>query len=145
MEKLENTAQQHLPRLRELFGSALQENVSLSGYTTARVGGPVQALLTVQTASELEHAVNHLWELGAPFIVLGSGSNVLVSDAGFPAVVILNRARRIQISVPPSEDSPPLTTTVPTVHHSPLTTHHSPLTAARMAAPLATHHHPAEH
>ena len=107
MEKLENTAQQHLPRLRELFGSALQENVSLSGYTTARVGGPVQALLTVQTASELEHAVNHLWELGAPFIVLGSGSNVLVSDAGFPAVVILNRARRIQIDALPSEDSLP--------------------------------------
>jgi UDP-N-acetylmuramate dehydrogenase len=91
--------------LRETFGSALQENVSLANYTTARTGGPVEALLPVHSAEELEKAGRTLWDLHMPFIVLGSGSNVLVSDSGLPGVVILNRARNIKIDVrsePPS-------------------------------------------
>ena len=32
-----------------------------------------------------------------PFLLLGSGSNILVSDAGIRGVVILNRARTIKI------------------------------------------------
>ena len=89
-----------LQHLRKLFGSALQEHVSLANYTTARAGGPVDALLPVNSAVELEHAAAHLWEIGMPFVVLGSGSNVLVSDAGLPGVVLLNRARAVKFDIP---------------------------------------------
>ncbi len=94
-----------LPRLRELFGEALQENAVLANYTTAHVGGPADALLPVHTAAELERAARLLWELDVPFILLGSGSNVLVSDSGFRGVVVVNRARNHKIDLhhePPS-------------------------------------------
>ncbi len=86
-----------LSALRDAFGSALQEHVSLSNYTTARAGGPVDALIPANSAAELERAGRLLWDLEVPFWVLGSGSNVLVSDDGLRGVVILNRARNIKI------------------------------------------------
>ena len=64
--------------LRAAFGDALQVNASLAGYTTARVGGPADALLVASSAAELEQIARRLWELDVPFYVLGYGSNVLV-------------------------------------------------------------------
>lgn len=83
--------------LREAFGIRLQVNASLAGYTTARVGGAADALLSARTAGELEQTARQLWEMGIPFLILGAGSNVLVSDSGVRGVVLLNRARSIQI------------------------------------------------
>ncbi len=88
-----------IARLREVFGEALQENAVLANYTTAHVGGPAAALLPVHTAVELERAACALWEIGTPFFVLGSGSNVLVSDDGYAGVVVVNRARNIKIDL----------------------------------------------
>ncbi len=86
-----------LDALRAAFGDALQVNASMAAHTTARVGGPADALITANSAGDLEHAARRLWELGVPFLVLGYGSNVLVSDQGLRGVVVLNRARAIQI------------------------------------------------
>jgi len=88
-----------LSRLREAFGEKLQENVVLANYTTARVGGPAAALLPVHTMAELELAARMLWEMEIPFFILGSGSNVLVSDEGYPGVVVINRARNVKIDL----------------------------------------------
>ncbi len=94
-----------LPKLRQQFGSALQENVSLRNYTTARVGGTVQALLPTNSTAELEKAVRALWSEDVPFWILGSGSNVLVSDQGLPGVVVLNHAHNVKIDARSPEPS----------------------------------------
>lgn len=86
-----------IKELREQFGERLQENVRLANYTAARVGGPADGLLVVNSADELEKAVTTLWELKAPFLILGGGANVLVSDHGYKGIVILNRAHTIKI------------------------------------------------
>ncbi|MBE0699872.1 MAG: UDP-N-acetylmuramate dehydrogenase [Anaerolineaceae bacterium] len=83
--------------LRAAFGAHLQVNPSLAGYTTARAGGTADALLTASSANELEEMAQRLWALGINFTLLGYGSNVLVSDDGLRGVVLLNRARAIQI------------------------------------------------
>jgi UDP-N-acetylmuramate dehydrogenase len=83
--------------IRARFGTRLQENVPLAHYTTARVGGPADALLPVNSAEELARTVEQVWELGVPYMILGGGSNVLVSDKGTRELVILNRARNIRI------------------------------------------------
>lgn len=91
--------------LRQLFGNRLQENVRLANYTAARVGGVGDALVVVYSADELERDVQSLWALQVPFIILGSGANVLISDRGVRGVTILNRAHTIRIdaqSEPPS-------------------------------------------
>jgi UDP-N-acetylmuramate dehydrogenase len=94
-----------LDQLRAEFGSQLQENVVLANYVTARIGGACPAMLIVHTARDLEKAATTLWQMDIPFYLLGSGSNVLVSDSGVDAVILLNRAHMVKIdtkSDPPS-------------------------------------------
>lgn len=86
-----------MEKIRAEFGPALQEHVVMANYTTARVGGPADALLPVHTTADLERAVRFLWEEKLPFYILGSGSNVLVSDAGYHGIVLINRARTVKI------------------------------------------------
>lgn len=86
-----------IQQLRQVFGDALQENALLANYTTARVGGPAAGLLPVHTAAEMEKAVQTLWQMELPFFLLGSGSNVLASDAGYAGVVLVNRTRNVKI------------------------------------------------
>lgn len=82
--------------LRAEFGDALQENVLLAPYTSARIGGPADLLITVGSAAELVRAITHLRGQGIDFLLLGGGSNVLVSDRGVRGVVVLNRAKAVR-------------------------------------------------
>ncbi|HEX7974819.1 MAG TPA: FAD-binding protein, partial [Anaerolineales bacterium] len=84
--------------LQEAFGERLQMGVSLARYTAARVGGPADVLLEVRSADELAQAAELLWSADLPFVVIGGGSNLLVSDAGVRGVVLLNHARRVSFA-----------------------------------------------
>lgn len=91
--------------LRDAFGEHLQENVTLANYTNVHIGGLVDALLIVHSADEMASAISKLWKLDVPYYILGSGTNVLVSEAGLHAVVVVNRAHNVRIdthSDPPS-------------------------------------------
>lgn len=88
-----------LNRLRAAFGERLQEDVSLAPYTAARVGGVAAVVVRVDSAAELAEAAGQLWTWEIPFVLLGGGSNVLVSDAGVREVVLLNRARQVRFEV----------------------------------------------
>ncbi|HAF61815.1 MAG TPA: hypothetical protein DCK95_05770 [Anaerolineaceae bacterium] len=88
---------QAMNALREKFPNRLQENVLMRNYTTIHAGGKADALLIAQDAVELEHFVRQVWELNLPLLVLGSGSNILISDKGVRGVVIINHAHNIQI------------------------------------------------
>jgi UDP-N-acetylmuramate dehydrogenase len=85
-----------LSRLRQAFGGRVQSDAPLDRYTAARLGGRADALLEVETHHELAEAVRLAWLAECPFVVLGGGSNVLVSDQGVRGLVILNRARQVR-------------------------------------------------
>lgn len=85
--------------LKDAFGERVKDAVPLGPYTASRIGGPARALLEVRSAIELEQAVTVLWGSGCPFLILGGGSNVLVSDKGVLGVVLLNRARNVQFDM----------------------------------------------
>ena len=85
--------------LQEAFGERLQENVSLAPYTSARIGGPADALVTVSSADELADTVLRLWQIDVPWVILGGGSNVLVSDRGVRGVVVLNKAKDVSFDM----------------------------------------------
>jgi UDP-N-acetylmuramate dehydrogenase len=93
-----------LSELRTIFGDRMQENAPLSGYTAARIGGPADVLVFVRKTDELVQAAGKLWKMEVPFILLGGGSNVLVSDRGVRGVVIINRARLLKFN---SQVEPP--------------------------------------
>jgi UDP-N-acetylmuramate dehydrogenase len=81
--------------LRLKFGAAVQENISLAPYTSARIGGPADVLVTVTSADELADAVKIIWDYGMPFYILGGGSNLLISDKGVRGVVVFDRAKEV--------------------------------------------------
>lgn len=85
-----------LADLRAALGEQAQENALLAPYTSARIGGPADVLVTVRSADELARAVKSCWEYNQPFHLLGAGTNLLVSDKGVRGVVILNRARAVE-------------------------------------------------
>jgi UDP-N-acetylmuramate dehydrogenase len=60
------------------------------------VGGAADALLEVTNVNELQATIEQLWELDTPFIMLGGGSNVLVSERGVREVVVLNHAKEVR-------------------------------------------------
>ena len=78
------------------FGDRVQENVSLAPYTSARIGGPADILVTANSVDELAEIMTVIWQQGLPYLILGGGSNVLVSDKGVRGVVVLNRAREVK-------------------------------------------------
>jgi UDP-N-acetylmuramate dehydrogenase len=94
-----------LSHLQAAFGERLQTNVPLARYTSARVGGPADALLVANTANDLAGIMQSLWQMNVRYWVLGGGSNVLVSDKGLRGVVVINRARQVRFNdstTPPS-------------------------------------------
>ena len=74
--------------LREECGDRVREGFSLAPLTTFRVGGPAALYLEPQSEQDLVAASRAVRETGIPSAVLGKGSNVLVSDAGFPGLVL---------------------------------------------------------
>ena len=63
-------------------------NAPLAPFTTFKVGGPADWLVTLKNAEEVRSVVQLTQEHGVPLSVLGGGSNVLVSDAGVRGVVV---------------------------------------------------------
>jgi len=61
----------------------------LSDHTTLGLGGPAAASRTARTTDELVAAVAEADAAGEPVLVLGGGSNLVVSDDGFPGTVVL--------------------------------------------------------
>jgi UDP-N-acetylmuramate dehydrogenase len=90
--------------LRQTFGARLHEQAPLARLTAARMGGPADALLEVESTQQLVDAVLLTWEYGWPYRILGGGSNILVSDSGVRGLVILNRARQVRFN---DTDEPP--------------------------------------
>lgn len=66
----------------------LREHEPLAPLTTFKVGGPARYYTLVGGAIELAEAFEYAETNKLPFYVLGGGSNVLFSDAGFPGLVI---------------------------------------------------------
>lgn len=69
-----------------------EENICLqepmAGHTTFRIGGPADCLLELENEEQLIKVQGYLNRVGNPFFVLGNGSNLLVSDAGYRGVIL---------------------------------------------------------
>jgi UDP-N-acetylmuramate dehydrogenase len=64
------------------------ENVPLAPYTTLRVGGPARWFAEAASEPDVAMAVAFARDRRLPLFVLGGGSNLLVSDGGFPGLVL---------------------------------------------------------
>ena len=77
------------------LGEKVRESISLAPYTSARIGGPADVLITAESTDELARTIKLLRKENLNYTILGGGSNVLVSDKGARGVVVLNRAKGV--------------------------------------------------
>jgi UDP-N-acetylmuramate dehydrogenase len=70
---------------------------SLGTYTTLRLGGPAGTLTVVSEPDEAVSAVRTAHAAGDSVLILAGGSNVVVSDSGFPGHVVLLRTRGVRV------------------------------------------------
>lgn len=64
------------------------KNEPMRNHTTFKTGGPAETVYLPSTAREILDTVHSAVESGIPWCVIGRGSNLLVSDRGYPGAVI---------------------------------------------------------
>jgi UDP-N-acetylmuramate dehydrogenase len=81
--------------LRERLGSRLRTGFPLAPLTSFRIGGPAALFVDAEDDGDLGAVSEVITRTDVPFAVIGKGSNVLISDEGFPGIVIrLGKAYR---------------------------------------------------
>ena len=72
------------------------ENISLAPFTTFGIGGPARWFGAATNEDEIAETTEWARGRGIPLFVLGGGSNLLVSDGGFPGLVLHITLRGIE-------------------------------------------------
>src|SRR3989344_2788972 len=75
----------------------IQENTPLAQYTNWRTGGPADFFAEVVSLDDLIESLEFARTKKIPSVVIGGGTNILVSDAGFRGLVIRNKMNTINI------------------------------------------------
>lgn len=74
-----------------------KRDVPLAQYTSLKLGGPARHLLKATTRSEIADALAWAKDAGERVGVLGGGSNLVISDEGFPGLVLRVATRGIKL------------------------------------------------
>lgn len=83
-------------RLADAFGSErVRPEEPLRDYTTFRVGGPAEWMVETRSSEEIVVAMRLARDAGVRVVLLGGGSNMLVSDAGVRGLVLRSRGGAI--------------------------------------------------
>ena len=67
----------------------------LAGYTTLGLGGPARDFVSADTEQGLIDAVRSADQAAEPVLLIGGGSNLVISDEGFPGTVVHVNTRGI--------------------------------------------------
>jgi UDP-N-acetylmuramate dehydrogenase len=92
MRSYEETQQ----RLAQISDLSITEDAPLSRYTRFGIGGPADLYVEAPGESSFIAALEVARESALPYVVIGGGTNLIVSDAGFPGVVLRYTARDIR-------------------------------------------------
>ena len=87
----------------ELPELLILENEPMSKHTSFRIGGPVRALVQPQSAAEVAAVCRLLRDAGVKPLILGNGTNLLVTDAPLNRVAV-QFGERMSAIVPEGED-----------------------------------------
>ena len=80
--------EQFFTQLKQMMGDGeVLTGEPMSRHTTFRVGGPADVLVR-PTVEQLAWVLGLCREYGEPYTLIGNGSNLLVSDAGYRGVII---------------------------------------------------------
>ena len=77
-----------LDQTAQALGCPLRVDEPMARHTTFQIGGPADRFLIVENAAQLQGLLSCLRQAGIPYLVLGKGSNLLVSDKGIRGAVL---------------------------------------------------------
>lgn len=83
-------------RLSNLSNLAISRGTLLSRHTRFGIGGPAEVYAETSDEQSFIHAFQIARSAGANFSVIGDGTNLIVSDAGFPGIVLRFTAGAIE-------------------------------------------------
>lgn len=64
------------------------QNVDMREYTSFKAGGCAAEMVIVDTVEELQDVLKEIHKVGRKWLMLGNGSNTLISDKGFDGLVV---------------------------------------------------------
>lgn len=70
------------------FNIEYKQDVPMSEHTSFKIGGNADCLITVKNTDELKTVISVCRECNVPYMLIGNGSNLLVSDNGIKGAVI---------------------------------------------------------
>jgi UDP-N-acetylmuramate dehydrogenase len=80
---------------REAVGQTLRHRVSLRRHSSFRIGGTADYFFSAQSLKELRSCLLFVRERALPYYVIGAGTNILFSDAGFRGLILKNEVKGI--------------------------------------------------
>jgi UDP-N-acetylmuramate dehydrogenase len=74
---------------------ALKRNYSLKDLTTFKIGGKADLFFVAETKEAMQEAVKYAQAQKLPVLLIGGGSNLVISDQGVEGLVILNSIKNL--------------------------------------------------
>ncbi len=93
--------------LAALVSHPVKWNCLLNQYTSFSIGGPADAVVTVDRMEELPHLLGFFIKEKMQWQIIGRGTNLLVKDSGFPGVILIlgKKYRGISFSSDDNQDN----------------------------------------
>lgn len=90
----------------DLFKSMAKRNVDLSQFTTYKVGGTAALHMMISSSDDLYRVSAVLAEVELPILVIGRGSNLLISDSGFKGLALTIGGLADYVDLPNRDEEP---------------------------------------
>ena len=90
----------------DLFSAKAKRNVDLAQFTTYKVGGTAALHMMVSSIDDLYLVSAVLAEVELPILVIGRGSNLLISDTGFKGLAITMNGLADYVDLPNRDEEP---------------------------------------
>jgi UDP-N-acetylmuramate dehydrogenase len=84
--------------IQRRIGTKTSRDEPLARFTTMRVGGPADLFVVAHNRMELRALIRFTHARALPFLLLGRGSDIVISDRGVRGVVIQDRAEGSRIT-----------------------------------------------
>jgi UDP-N-acetylmuramate dehydrogenase len=78
----------------------LKQQIPLAPFTTYKIGGPADYYVAVTDKEALAAAIIEARRVKIPYVILGTGANILIGDKGYRGLVIHNQASHISVQRP---------------------------------------------
>lgn len=106
ISELTRPSDKDLARIAALLGDRVTKDEPIGPYTTYRVGGSASLFMRAMSVEDLHAVARALTKVKVPILMLGRGSNMLISDGGFRGLAIALGPFAEKLDLPSAQQEP---------------------------------------